>query len=130
MRVIEDMSKAIMADTRLNIEDYPLAVDHAVWTLNLVPMSKKLSRDGTGPRPLQELSRWNVSVKECDARLASSQTPGTLCYVRMRDPPRGSNVGQLNKYRWGRVVRTEGRTVIFQDPWKLHVEFETINQSH
>eukprot|EP01046_Picozoa_sp_COSAG06_P081139 COSAG06_NODE_28333_length_576_cov_1.052411_1_plen_143_part_00 len=43
MRVIEDMTKAIMADTRLTIEDFPMAVDHAVWTLNLVPMSKKIS---------------------------------------------------------------------------------------
>ena len=49
MRVIEDMAKAIMADT--------------------------------------QLGNWE-------------------CYVRMSHPARGGDVGQLNKYRWGRVVST------------------------
>lgn len=81
-----------------------------------------MGKDRTGPRPLQELSNWNVSVKECDARLANSVLPGTLCYVRKRDGPRGSNLGTISKYRWGRACRMEKRTAIFQDPWKLHNE--------
>ena len=100
MRVIEDMTKAIMAGTRLGIEDWDIAVDHSVWLLNLLPMSRKINKDGSGPRPLQELSRWYVSVKECDRRLAASQLPGTLCYVRMADQARGSNLSQLGSLSW------------------------------
>ena len=99
-------------------------MDHAVYLLNLLPMSRKITKDGTGPRPLQELSRWYVSPKECDKRLAASLVPGTLCYVRMANQQRGSNLSQLNTYRWGRVKRVEKSTVVFQDPWRLHNEFK------
>ena len=116
MRVIEDMTKAIMADSCMEIESWPLAVNHAVWLLNLMPMSRKISSDGTGPRPLQELSNWLVSTEECDKRLEASQPPGRLCYVSIPKAPRGSNVQQLHRYRWGRTKHMEGRTMVFQDP--------------
>ena len=37
--------------------------------------------------------------------------------------PKGSNFGDLRKYKWARAIRMEGRTVVWQDPWKPHVEF-------
>ena len=72
MGQVEEMAKAIMLETGLDSADWDLAVDHAVYLINLMPMSRNLSRDGTGPRPLQEISRWRVSLDECDKRLECS----------------------------------------------------------
>jgi len=124
MRVIEEVAKAIMLDTRLEVEMWPFAVDHAVFILNLTTMSKKCGPDGHGPRPLQEMSRWHISVDECDRRLENSVPPGTLCYVRIAHAPKGSNVADMTRYRWGRALRMEKSTVVFQDPWKRHVTFK------
>ena len=112
-------------DTRLEAEMWTYAVDHAIYILNLTTMGKKAGPDGHGPRPLQEMSRWNVSIDECDRRLDHMVAPGTLCYVRIAGAkaPKASNVGELSRYRWGRALRMEKSIVVFQDPWKRHVTF-------
>jgi hypothetical protein len=71
------------------------------------------------------MSRWNISVDECDRRLDHMVAPGTLCYVRIAGAkaPKASNIGELSKYRWGRALRMEKSIVVFQDPWKRHVTF-------
>lgn len=108
MRILEEIAKAIVLDTRLEIESFTLAVDHAVFLMNRTPMAKNMSRDGNGPRPLTEISQWRFSIEECDRQLEASVPPGTLCLCRMAKPPLGSNIAEITKYRYGRAVRMEG----------------------
>ena len=48
---------------------WELAVNYAWHTHNLYPLTRNASRNGKGPRPLQELSQNNVDETECDRRI-------------------------------------------------------------
>ena len=125
MKIIEEGARAVMIDTGLEIEMWPRAVDFRVHVLNRVSMARKQGADGTGRRPLQEVSDFYFTEGQADQDLEALVPPGTLAHVRLPDAikPKGSNFGDLRKYKWARAIRMEGRTVVWQDPWKPHVEF-------
>eukprot|EP01047_Picozoa_sp_COSAG01_P053116 COSAG01_NODE_5657_length_4114_cov_58.182565_1_plen_86_part_00 len=56
VQIIKRRTKAIMMDTMLGIDRWPQAVDYAVHTHNLVPITRKTQHDGSGIPPLVELS--------------------------------------------------------------------------
>ena len=116
IRMLVHTAKAIMLETRLETEWFEEAFDHAVYLRRLTCMSRNASKDGEGPRPLQELSRNRISTRECDKWLHYSQNPGTVCIVQIPHGPLNSNVGELSKVRWARVVSMRGDTVIFECP--------------
>jgi hypothetical protein len=70
VQIIKRRTKAIMMDTMLGIDRWPQAVDYAVHTHNLVPITRKTQHDGSGIPPLVELSNAHssdgTSLIECD----------------------------------------------------------------
>ena len=70
IRILVHTTKATMLETRLETEWWEEAFDHAVYLRRLTCMQRKASKDGEGPRPLQELSRNRISTKECDKQRA------------------------------------------------------------
>ena len=56
MKIIEEGARAAMIGTGLEIGMWPRAVGFRVHVLNRVSMARKQGADGTGRRPLQEVS--------------------------------------------------------------------------
>ena len=82
MRMIEEMTKAIMMTTRLETELRPLATAHAVFVHNRTVKRSRAGPDGCGLRPLQEISGYRVSAEECERQLEKAAKPGELFLVR------------------------------------------------
>ena len=118
VQIIKRRTKAIMMDTMLAIERWPEAVDYAVHTHNLVPITRKTQHDGSGIPPLVELSNAHsprgVSLLECDRQRQYAHPPNTLCLVHV--PGRHANITNLSNSRYGLVVRCKGDIVQFRDP--------------
>ena len=110
----------IMLANCLGIEDHEFASDHAVMMRNLIPMKKNAGPDGDGLRPLSAISGGRVTNRECEKRLFYSHTPGTLAIVQIPHYPKGSNVGELARCRWGRVIKMEKDVPVFEDMATRH----------
>ena len=125
MYLIEYLCKAMMIDTRLEIERYTWCVDHAVWVINRTCMQKRMGPRGDGPRPLMEVTNWTVTADDCDHELEASVPPGSLCMCRLSesDRPKGSHLHSLSNFKYGRAVKMEGATIVMQDPYNLSTKF-------
>ena len=123
MRIIEERTKKIMITTRLEVEMWKEACDHAVWLSNLLCPAKLAGPDGHGPRPLELMSKNNVTRNECDRRRTSGVLPGTLCYVEVPKgaalASKGSDIDNISRVRWARAIGNEAAIVVFQCPYHL-----------
>ena len=126
-RYIEERAKVLMLDTRLAIEEWELAVDHAIRQHNRMPPLSHMSSDGQGNRPLELMSRGKFSQQKCDEEMEYAMAPGMLAYVRRsdKDMPKGSNVKQIGRKVIARAVRAEGKVMVWQpvDSHKLSSQF-------
>ena len=91
------------------------AWQHGIRTRNVIVRIKDAALDGTGNPPLNQFSRNHVSVEECKRRLHYSLVPGTAALVQIPKGPIGSNVGEINRTRWGRAISHEREVVVFED---------------
>ena len=125
MRMIEEMTKAVMLTTRLEIELRPLATNYAVYIHNRTAKRSRTGPDGNGVRPLQEVSRYQVSSEECDRQIDKSEMPGTLMLVKRKHGPKGSDINDVSRWKWGRVVgMMPGHlTLVFEDPFNKLTRF-------
>jgi hypothetical protein len=110
-----DMKRG-MLETSLEIDMWDYAWQHGIRTRNLIVRKKDAAPDGTGNPPLNQFSRNHVSVEECKRRLHYSLIPGTAALVQIPKGPIGSNVGEINRTRWGRAISQEREVVVFEDP--------------
>ena len=120
VQIIKRRTKAIMMDTMLGIDRWPQAVDYAVHTHNLVPITRKTQHDGSGIPPLVELSNAHssdgTSLIECDRSRQYAHPPNTLCLVHI--PGRHGNVTNMSNSRYGLVVSCDDDIIRFRDPSK------------
>jgi len=118
MRMIEEMTKAIMLTTRLEVELRPLATVYAVFMHNRTTKRSRSGPDGNGLRPLQAVSGYLISSEECDRQIDKSEMPGTLMLVKRKHGPKGSNINDVARWQWGRVVglMSGEHTLVFEDP--------------
>ena len=118
MRMIEEMTKAIMLTTRLEVELRPLATKYAVFMHNRTTKRSRSGPDGNGLRPLQAMSGYQISSEECDRQIDKSEMPGTLMLVKRKHGPKGSNINDVARWQWGRVVglMSGEHTLVFEDP--------------
>ena len=118
MRIIEEMTKAIMLTTRLEVELRPLATVYAVFMHNRTTKRSRSGPDGNGLRPLQAMSKYLISSEECDRQIDKSEMPGTLMLVKRKHGPKGSNINDVARWQWGRVVglMSGEHTLVFEDP--------------
>ena len=126
VRLTEQGSKKVMISTALSVEDHQFASEYAVMLRNLVPMLKNAGPDGDGVRPLTAISGGRVPSRECLKRLFHCHPPGTLALVQIPHYPKGSNVKNLARPRWGRVIKMEKDVVVFED-MKTRTRFRSKN---
>ena len=118
MRMIEEMTKAIMLTTRLEVELRPLATQYAVFMHNRTTKRSRSAPDGNGLRPIQAMSGFQISSEECDRQIDKSEMPGTLMLVKRKHGPKGSNINDTARWQWGRVMglMSGEHTLVFEDP--------------
>ena len=110
-----DMKRG-MLETSLEVDMWDYAWQHGIRTRSLIVRKKDAAPDGTGNPPLNQFSRNHVSVEECKRRLHYSLIPGTAALVQIPKGPIGSNIGEINRTRWGRAISQEREVVVFEDP--------------
>jgi hypothetical protein len=115
MRIIEEMTKAVMLMTRLEIELRPLATEYAVRMHNLTLKRKRANADGSGVRPLQELSGFKIGAETCDQRIDEGVEPGALILMKIKHV-KGSNNADLRRWKWGRALRMNGKLIECECP--------------
>ena len=89
-------------------------------------MLKNAGPDGDEVRPLTAISGGRVTNRECLKRLFYCHPPGTLALVQTPHYPKGSNVKNLARSRWGRVIKMEKDVVVFED-MKTRTRFRSKN---
>jgi len=110
-----DMKRG-MLETSLEVDMWDYAWQHGIRTRNLIVRKKDAAPDGTGNPPMNQFTQNHVSVEECKRRLHYSLIPGTAALVQIPKGPIGSNVGEINRTRWGRAISQEREVVVFEDP--------------
>ena len=118
VRMVEEMTKAVMLTTSIPIEQRPRATKHAIEMFNLMLRKSKAGPTGHGVRPLQELSAFKISSEECDERIDRMHMPGTLLMIRKKTGPRGSNISDLSRWKWGIVTGNTGKIIECVCPFK------------
>ena len=126
VKLTETGCSKVMISNALSVEDREFASEYALMLRNLVPMRKNAGPDGDGIRPLTAISGGRVTNRECLKRLFYCQPPGTLALVQIPHYPKGSNVKNLARSRWGRVIRMEKDVVVFED-MKTRTRFRSKN---
>ena len=118
VKQIEMGTKAIMAERSLPVDWWQEAANQAAELRNLLPTSENIvSSDGDAIRPEEELSDGRISRKECDRRLHYHVLVGTPAMVSDINQPKGSNIDQLNRVRWGIALKMiNGDLPMFMDP--------------
>eukprot|EP01043_Picozoa_sp_COSAG02_P013033 COSAG02_NODE_514_length_20825_cov_5.990495_19_plen_263_part_00 len=116
--MIEEMTKAVMLTTSLPIEQRPRATKHAIAMHNLMLRKGRAGPTGHGVRPLQELSEYKISSEICDERIDRMHMPGTLLMIKQKTGPRGSNIADLSRWKWGVVTGNTGKLVECRCPFK------------
>ena len=118
MAILETRMKRVMLTTLCPVEFWEEACTHGVKLTNLMCQKKRAGPDGDGPRPIELLSRNNVTRRECDRRLWYAVTPGSIV---ISDVPnvKGSDVKTATKVRWGFAKGNEGAVGVFQCPFNL-----------
>lgn len=118
VKQIEMGTKAIMAERNLPVDWFQEAADQAAELRNLLPVSEAIvNADGDAVRPEEHLSDGRISRKECDRRLHYFVLTGTPAMVTDNNQPKGSNIDQINRVRWGIAIKmVNGDLPLFMDP--------------
>ena len=67
-----------------------------------------------------------MTNRECLKRLFYCQPPGTLALVQIPHYPKGSNVKNLARSRWGRVIGMKKDVVVVED-MKTRTRFRSMS---
>lgn len=118
VKQIEMGTKAIMAERNLPVDWFQEAADQAAELRSLLPVSEAIvNAEGDAIRPEEHLSDGRISRKACDRRLHYFVLTGTPAMVTDNNQPKGSNVDQVNRVRWGIAVKMiNGDLPLFMDP--------------
>ena len=118
VKQIEMGTKAIMVERSLPIDWWQEAADQTAELRSLLPVSDAIvNGEGDAIRPEEHLSDGRISRKECDRRLHYHVLVGTPAMVTDNNQPKGSNIDQINRVRWGIAVKMiNGDLPLFMDP--------------
>ena len=122
------MRKQLLATT-LPVEYWEEACTHGIKLSNLLCAKKMAGPDGDGPRPIERLSRNNVTRRECDRRLWHVVPPGSIALVDIPNV-KGSDVKTATRVRWGWGMGNEGSIGVFQCPFNLKDKRHVFRSKH
>ena len=122
------MRKQLLATT-LPVEYWEEACTHGIKLSNLLCAKKMAGPDGDGPRPIERLSRNNVTRRECDRRLWHVVPPGSIALVDIPNV-KGSDVTTATRVRWGWGMGNEGSIGVFQCPFNLKDKRHVFRSKH
>eukprot|EP01047_Picozoa_sp_COSAG01_P026773 COSAG01_NODE_1737_length_9362_cov_165.799309_2_plen_324_part_00 len=110
------MAQAGMLQTRLHIDMWEESVNYGWHCHNLYPLTRNVSPGGKGPACITTISHNMVDYEMVQRRIEYARPPGTLCLVHVPGYHRG--ILDLTNSRYGRVVRMDGDTAVFDCVYK------------
>ena len=119
--LIETVMKALMMQNNLAPQAWETCANSACWLLNRLPPIGEAGGVGIGsvlPRPLQMLSRGQITAATIDKELSYYQPPGTPALVHI-PAAKGSSLGP--KTRWGIADSMLGKNVVFRCPFNHQI---------
>lgn len=117
VRFVVHTTKMILYENRLPTAFWKIAMEQAVMLRNLFPIHKFAStvHSGDAVRPLEQMSRYQISRSDCNQLLHALIPIGALCLVHQAQL-RGSNI-DTPTCRWGIAAGMVGKTSSFFCPF-------------